>query len=334
MPESPPPPAAECRLKHPVFTQLGEPLFRRSEADSAPVMVVELGDREASLPLRAIQREFAIEDASDDGRMLGLIAASLDFVTSLRLGDALPAEVLTGDASWEPTAEHVRLAVARVHLRLAAWEAGKGTEDNDALEGRTLIAAAEAPAVQAQVAAACRKAAVELTLPGPEAVTARVEELTQELGYIEALRERLLNAVRAVTAKLSRMVQSWRGDSTQLEVLTQVRALSGMALRSIGHRFEQVDANTGEVVAALRNLESQRSFIRSNRDWLYRTFRAWQPLLREWDGAGFGFDERVRGLLDRTYHFLAPRFMPVTEWLAALRSEREAIDVGQRGMVW
>ena len=66
-------------------------------------MVVLLGEREAALPLRALQREFDIADESEDGRMLALIAASLDFVTSLRLGDALPAEVLSGEASWEPT---------------------------------------------------------------------------------------------------------------------------------------------------------------------------------------------------------------------------------------
>ena len=70
-----------------------------------------------------------------------------------------------------------------------------------------------------------------------------------------------------------------------------MRRLNLVALRRIGGRFEELDAQTGEVMAALRNLESQRTFIRSNRDWLYRTLRAWQPLLLEWDGLGFTFDE-------------------------------------------
>jgi hypothetical protein len=85
-------------------------------------------------------------------------------------------------------------------------------------------------------------------------------------------------------------------------------------------------------MAALRNTESQRTFIRSNRDWLYRTQRAWQPLLLEWDAAGIGLDDGIQLLLNRTYHFLAPRFMPVTEWASATRSMHKYESV--RRMVW
>src|SRR4051794_6220071 len=72
--------ADRCALSHRVFTSFGDPLFRRAETDAAPVMVVKLGDRQAAIPLRSLQREFGIPDESDDGRMLGLIAQSLDFV--------------------------------------------------------------------------------------------------------------------------------------------------------------------------------------------------------------------------------------------------------------
>jgi hypothetical protein len=87
------------------------------------------------------------------------------------------------------------------------------------------------------------------------------------------------------------------------------------------------------VLAGLRNPESQRAFIRSNRDWLYRALRAWQPLLLEWGGIGFSYDDHVRRALENAYRFLAPRFMPVTEWLAsaALGLKKPPPD---RGMVW
>ena len=58
-------------------------------------MVVQLGDKQAALPLISLQREFDILDDSADGRMLALIAQSLDFVAGLRLGDPLPKEVLS-----------------------------------------------------------------------------------------------------------------------------------------------------------------------------------------------------------------------------------------------
>ena len=119
-----------------------------------------------------------------------------------------------------------------------------------------------------------------------------VEELAQELAYIEALRDRLLRRVKVMAEKLNRIAQKYRGDGSHLETLTQVRRLRA-ALKQISHRFDELDAQTGEVMPALRNTDSQRTFIRSNRDWLYRTQRAWQPLLLEWDVAGIGFDEGI-----------------------------------------
>jgi hypothetical protein len=114
-----------------------------------------------------------------------------------------------------------------------------------------------------------------------------------------------------------------------------VRRLSLVGLHRIGSRFEEVDAQTGEVLAALRNLESQRTFIRSNRDWLYRTLRAWQPLLVEWGGLGSIFDEHVRTALENAYRFLAPRFMPVTEWAAVTQpGAAQKKKPLERGMVW
>ena len=133
--------------------------------------------------------------------------------------------------------------------------------------------------------------------------------------------------------KLNRMAQTYRGDGSHLETLTQVRRLTAAALKQIGHRFDELDAQTGEVMAALRNADSQRTFIRSNRDWLYRTQRAWQSLLAEWDVAGIGFDEGILQLLNRSYQFLAPRYMPVTEWASLSRPAKRKQDK-ERRMVW
>lgn len=328
-------PQDHCRLKHRLFSRFGDPLFRRAETDGTPVMVVLLGEREAALPLRALQREFNIADESEDGRMLALIAASLDFVTSLRLGDALPAEVLSGEASWEPSPQHLRLANARLRLQLAAWLRTGTAEDHSALTPQALMSAADDPAVGQAVQEASRRVAEELKLAGPGSVAPMLEALAQELAYVEALRERLFQPVQGIANKLARLAHGWRGDSSQLEKLTQVRRLNGVALKRIGSRFEELDAQTGEVLAALRNLEGQRTFIRSNRDWLYRTLRAWQPMLLEWDSLGFTFDERARAAIENAYRFLAPRFMPVTEWASITQhGAAKKKQPQERGMVW
>ncbi len=327
------PPPDHCILSHAVFTSFGEPLFRRAETDGAPVMVVQLGDKEAAIPLRSLQREFAIADESDDGRMLGLIAQSLDFIAGLRIGDALPTEVLGGQASWEPDEAHLRIANARLQWQLVTWlNSGTGA-DTPVLDADSLLQIADDPSRRQQVQRAFVKAAEALGVPNSDDVVRMVEELAHELAYIEALRDRLLHRVKAMADKLQRMAQSYRGDGSHLETLTQVRRLTAPALKQFSHRFDELDAQTGEVMSALRNADSQRTFIRSNRDWLYRTQRAWQPLLAEWDTAGIGFDEGILALLNRSYQFLAPRFMPVSDW-TAFTSPGKKQKKKERQMVW
>jgi hypothetical protein len=321
-----------CCLVHRVFAMFGDPLFRRAESDGTPVMVVHLGDKEAAIPLTALKREFGIEKACDDGRMLDLVVQSLDFVAGLRIGDALPPEVLSGEASWEPDDVHLQIANARLQWQLVAWlNSGTGA-DAEHLDAEALLQVADDPARRQQVQQAFAKAAEALGLPDRAAVIELVKDLARELAYIEALRDRLLRRVKVMAEKLSRIAKGFRGDASHLETLTQVRRLTATALKQIGLRFDELDAQTGEVMSALRNADGQRTFIRSNRDWLYRTLRAWQSLLAEWERAGISFDEGILQLLNRTYQFLAVRFMPVTEWAAASRPKQEK-DTTRR-MVW
>jgi hypothetical protein len=321
-----------CALAHRVFMSFGAPLFRRSETDGEPVMVVQLGDKEAAIPLQSLQREFSIANDSDDGRMLELIAQSLDFIGALHIGDALPTEVLSGQASWEPDEMHLQIASARLQWQLVAWlNSGTGA-DTPHLDAEALLQIADDPSRRQQVQQAFAKAAEALELPNSAAVVHLVEELAHELAYIEALRDRLLRRVKGMSDKLQHMAQAYRGDGAHLETLTQVRRLTAAALKQFDGRFDELDAHTSEVMSALRNADSQRSFIRSNRDWLYRTQRAWQPLLEEWDVAGIGFDEGVLALLNRSYQFLAPRFMSVTEWTNYTHPPRK--QRVERQMVW
>lgn len=321
-----------CVLAHRGFALMGAPLFRRAETDSTPVMVITLGERQVALPLRALQREFAIADDSPDGRMLALIAESLEFVSVLRIGDPLPREVCTGEASWEPDAMHLAIASTRLRMQLVAWRNAGTATDAPEMSTETMLRMADDPAVAAQVQDALDHAATALGLDGRAAVEQLLDGLAQELAFIEALRDRFLRPVQSMTRNIEHMVQSWRGDTSQMETLTQVRRLIRVALREIARQFDDLDAQTGEVMAALRNADRQRAFVRTGRDWLYRSQRAWQPIVDDWDAAGTNYDEVSRSLLISTYRFLAPRYMPVTEWLSPARSDRNKAPVRQ--MTW
>jgi hypothetical protein len=291
-----------CRLQHPIFATLGAISFRRADGDGQPAMAVPLGEREALVPLRALQREFAIADDSEDGRMLGLIAESLDYVESLRPGDTLPGEVLDGSASWQPETRHRAQVAARLRDQLLAWlDGGAVRLDHDA-------------ALRQRVQAAFEQAALALALPDAQAVIALVENLAEELSYIEALRESLLGRVGLMTGRVARAVGHFRGDGARLEALTQVHRLGEAAAAQLAGRFQEVDAQTGEVMAALRNIESQQAFIRSNRDLLYRALRGWEPILAGWVALPTLLDDAFWGLVARSYQFLARHYLPVQEW--------------------
>jgi hypothetical protein len=301
-----------CELLNPAFTLLGPATFRRAEADHTPVMVVTLGEREAALPLRGLQRELRIEDASPDGRMLGLIAESLDYVNELRLGDDLPAEVLDGGASWAPSAHHRGVAEARLRGQLLAW---LDPQNGASLGELTAERLQRDPHLRTRTLAAFEQAAVALGLRDPQEVVSLVVIVAEELGYIESLREQLLVPVARLARLFERLGEGWRGDDERSTTLVQVRRLSRNALGQIAHSFAEVDTQTGEIMTTLGNVEGQRSFIRSHRDWLYRTRRAWMPTLESWDGAEPHLTDATWQRLGATYHFLAPRYMRAQEWM-------------------
>ena len=325
--------ATDCQLEHKLFASFGPALFRRSEVDGTPVMVVQLGEREATLPLRSLQREFGIPEDSADGKMLAQISQALDFVSVLRPGDRLPSEVLTGEASWSPDRLHLEIAQTRLRVSLVEW-LNEGAADHERLDAGALLAMASDPALRAQVHTALDRAAAALGLETSTAVVGLLEALGNELAYIEALRDRLLRRVRQMAGKIERLARGWRSDASHIETLTQVKRLTALALRQIAARFDELDAQTGEVMAALRNVDSQRAFIRTNRDWLYRSQRAWEPILTQWDASAGTFDEGTLALLGRTYHFLAPRFMPVTEWISATRPGQAPKRNAAPRMMW
>jgi hypothetical protein len=321
-------------LKNPVFSRLGEGTFRRSESDGSPVLVVTLGDGVASLPLRSLQREFGIEDDSEDGRMLALVVQSLEFVSSMQIGDPFPSEVLTGDASWEPTSKHHATAAARLRLLLVGW-----LDPTVVVEESTMPSLERMetdPKLRASVQHAFERAAEELKLPNVQAVAQLVSDISGELAYIEALRDRFLRRVQSMCQRIDALAKGTVSADRKM-LLARIDRLATLALEQISTRFVLVDGQTREVLSTLRNANAHRAFIREHRDWLYKSSRAWESILAEWDASLMpGLDESTWARLNRTYHFLAPRFMPMQEWFSAemQASARSKNRMKTGTMVW
>lgn len=312
-----------CHFEHPGFAALGRVQFRLTNGDGLAALAIQVDGNEVVVPLHAVGPLFDLAPDSPDGQMLGLIEQALRFVPSLKLGDRLPSEVLTGEASWQPSAHHHQVATARLQMQLLNWI---GSKSDAAITPQMLTASMDDPSLRGMVQEALARAAAELGVTGGgPAVAGLIEELAVELAFIEALRERLLEPVRAMVRRLGRSSGDLAMSGSRRETLLQVTRLAMAALAQMIGRFEEVDAQTSEIVPVLRHLERQRSFLRPHRDWLYSMLLAWTPLLGAWHTVSARTaDEAAWKVVEESYRFLAPRYMAVQEWQSKVAvAERE-----------
>lgn len=324
-----------CRFENPGFAALQDGVFRLTRDDKVAAFAIRLDGSDVLLPLTAVAKLFEIRPDSADARMLRLVQHALRFVPQLRPGEALPPEVVTGAASWAPAPEHRKAAAARIQLLLMTW-IGRATGAKAHLTAQMLAAAVDDPAIRPRVQEALQRAAQELGLPADgdaAVVTALIGQLAEEMAYIEALRERLLERVPGAVRQLGKIAQLGHALSpARRETLVQVATLATTGAGRITALFNRADDRTQDIIAALRGIELQRRHLRIDRDELYATLREWEPLLDAWDAVPQALDgEGVWRAIEDWYRFLAPRYMPVQEWEegVALR-----VDPKKIAMTW
>jgi hypothetical protein len=318
-----------CHLSHAGFRMLGEPMFRLSEGTRIPSMVIQLEGQDAVLPLQSVAREFKVAPESADGRMLTLIEQALEFVVTLKLGDKLPSELNGGAASWEPTAQDRRIASSRVRHNLVRCVFAR--------LGRSVVISGggdpgweDVPKNQALLRQAIAGAAAQLDGADEADVTARVASLCEEMAYIETMRRTLARGIDTLRAKLLQL-PAGEIPVSQRETVNQVQTLAHTGIKEIMSRFDEVDVRLDDVLTMLRDLPAVIAGLRRQRDWLFRTSRAWGTVFSDWAAAPKHFDEFVLKAVERTYLFLAPRFMSFQEWTTtAAKLKKTAI----KAKVW
>jgi hypothetical protein len=314
-------------LRHPVFRTFVDPYFRLSDPEMIPVLIVQMDDREASLPLHALMAEFGIRPQDDDGRMLALVIQALSFVTTIEIGSPLPLEILTGEASWVTDDIHRDLAVARVNLHLLDPKAGPSA----AQDKTAMLRLAENPVGANELNAGLQNLAKQTGRSATE-VRQEMNRLVDELAYIEALREWLLHGAIRMDRVLIRLTRSFSGDSSYKEILSQTRRLTGKGIEDMEAHFARADHAVANLATAIADTAATITLIRSERDLLHRRWKAWEPYCREWATVGTRDDTRTRHLAHETYRFLAPRYMTVVEWRSKPQSGNESTT--RLGMTW
>lgn len=320
------------QFEHKFFTSFKDLFFRMSEHESEPVIVIRLANVDTVLSIPGVKKEFRIAEDSHDSQMLKAIVESLKYIKGLRIGDPLPKEVTTREASWEPSDRHRAIAYQRLTMQLVTWMTG---EETLVTNPDDLLQIAQDPQVRKKVNLAFEEAARALGLGGrKEDVITFIGDLSKELAYIEALRDKYCGAhgITSIEEKMQGLRRLYSPVKSLRENVDQVTRLCSNAVKEYAARFEEVDAQTGEILAVLKNMTGQINYIRDKRDELSQRLLGWDEILKEWRGVSVIKSSDKPELFRALYQFLAPRFMQVNEWALMTRqmTAEEAKALGLR----
>lgn len=318
-------------LTLPLFKAAPQGLFHKSPAEE-PVFSVRLGEMDVCLPLSGIRKEFAVDAQSEDGAMLDLIARALDFVSSLRQGDPLPTEVVTGEPSWEVSPVHKERAQHRLIIQLSTWLTG---EERVFTSSEELSQIADDPNNKKKWNEAFDEAARQLGYMenGRERVMQLMTGLAEELAYIEALRDQYENII-VMDGRLQKIRTNYAHEASVRDIGDSVNRLLVLGKGKLKANFDEIDAQTGEIMSVLRNPDQQTKYIRRMRDDLYCRLIAWKDILGRWLKAPVNRCDANVVLLRDTYRFLAPRFMPSHEWALASKKSANQKTKAKTAVIW
>jgi hypothetical protein len=304
--------SGEITFEHKFFSSFEDLYFRLTDSGE-PVAVLKLATNEAVLSMDGIKREFMLKEDSHDFRMLDKVAEGLQHVRGLRPGDTLPKEVTTREASWEPQDRHRRIAYQRLTMQLVTWLTGNEHVISSVTE---LAQVADDPQVKKNVQLAFTEAAEELGLgrDNRDEVVKYIEMLAKELAYIEALRD-TFGEVGKIDEKLQGLRRIYGADRSMIETADQVARLSQRALKVLQDFFDQVDAQTGEILAMLKNIENQIGYIRQVRDSLHCRLLPWEDFIQIWKTVFVVRSDENTNRIRDIYQFLAPRYMQFNDWV-------------------
>jgi hypothetical protein len=298
-------------FQHKVFLLPGA-FFSLDTTSKDPVLNILLGDLKAALPFNTIRESFDIPEDSNDRHLLDVVAKGLRFVKVIRPGEQIPGELLDGRASWAVEDRHRVIARGRLTMQLISWITGAETIITDLSQLEQII---DDPQSKNRVREACAQIAQRLGIANgsEQYITDRVDDLSQELSYIEALRDRF-SQIRAMDENLGKIAQIYRSDRGFVSEVSRMRMLFKKPLRAYDAVFEQADAQTGEIIGALKDFKTTITFIRTIRDDLRARLLEWEDMLSMWNEVEIERSTKIEQICKQTYRFLANRFIEVQVW--------------------
>ncbi len=296
---------------HKLFA-LPDAVFRLT-IEKTPALEVRLGENKVTVPTATARSEFALDDKGQaDADMLTQVEKGLKFVREIRPGDSIPRELLDGTASWSVDPKHEAIAKARVTIQLVSWMTG---EESVIVDIAQLEQIAEDPMTRKRVQEAVDEICKRLEIASSERQTVidRIDALARELSYIEALRE-YAGRVMGIATKLNDFSRIYHGDKIFWPEIQRMKSLIRKPMEKIDTYFLQADAQTSEILVALKNFNATVNFIRDIRDEIHGNLMDWDRYLADMDSMNL---ERLRAneaKLRTLYGFLARTYPESKTW--------------------
>lgn len=306
--------SADCQVfdfEHKVF-KLKPCVFTKVPGESRIYTTLIIEGLVVRVPMSAIKKHFSILDGSKDDLLFAKVVKALQFVREVRPGDSIPTEVLDGRASWLVEPRFREIAQAKITVGLVDWLQGSSSRAMSATE---ILAMVEKPEIKQKVLTAFDEMAKALGLPPErkEDVVDLISQLAGELSYTEALREKFSGATR-IMRQLRQLPTGARGGKQALEDAMRIRSLLRRPVDRLNQRFEELDANVGEVYPTLRDMQPRIDYIRKCRDELRQAYLVWEETLTLWEGVMPEDEEALDNAMRQTYRFAAHQFPQAAKW--------------------
>ncbi|MEP3245226.1 MAG: hypothetical protein ABJN40_13780 [Sneathiella sp.] len=301
-------PSTHFAFEHKIFGVKGAH-FKLTHDTKEAALFVELGEMKGAIPIRSICQEFGIDKDSTDAELLNTISNSLKFVREIHPNDSIPTEILDGSASWCIEEIHKQIARGRITMQLISWLAG--SEEIITNMGE-LEAIANDPETKNKVQNAFKEIAAKLGITKDDVVE-KVDDVIRELAYIEALRSHYSH-IKKIGTNIDRLRSVYKRDRGMMEDLSRIYALIEPVINSFDSTFDEMDAQTCEVLTILKNYGPTIEHIRRIRDDLHQRFMIWDDMIEGWKNLSAEEDPLVERQLKVTYRFLAQNFIQAQTW--------------------
>jgi hypothetical protein len=297
------------QFQHKVF-DVPSAVFRMDRVTGRVGLYMNLGGNEASIELSQISRSFRIETDSDDGKMMNLVERSLRYVREIHPGDSIPNELLDGSASWLIEPRHVERARSKLLVQLVRWM----TDGNSVIDEKAdVLELINRPEIQEKINDAFGAVSKKLGLPDKQTVISMIEQLANELGYVEALRDKLARYM-VVKKKLKDLIVIYRADRRIADNMVRADQLIGPPLSEMREKFTMVDAQTAEVLSSMKRLSATIEFVRGARDRMREFVLLWGDLDEQWLDLRVERGPTAETLALRTYRFAATYYTAAQRW--------------------